>query len=58
MMIAGRASGALRPGLHVAGAASPTTRVGLTIQQAMGLTTERWGVRSMEATQPLSEILL
>jgi hypothetical protein len=57
MMIAGRASGGLQPGVHVAGTASPTTRVGLTIQQVMGLTTERWGVRSMEATQPVSEIL-
>ena len=58
MMIAGRGGGALRPGVHVAGAASPTTRVGLTIQQVMGLTTETWGVRSLEATQPLSEILV
>jgi hypothetical protein len=47
MMIAGRAGGALKP----------TTRVGLTIQQAMGLNTESWGTRSMEATQPVSEIL-
>lgn len=57
MMIAGRAGGALEPGVHVAGATSPTTRVGLTIQQVMGLTTESWGTRSMEATQPISEIL-
>ncbi|MGB9337908.1 MAG: DUF1552 domain-containing protein [Polyangiales bacterium] len=57
MMIAGRAGGAVKPGVHVAGATSPTTRVGLTIQQVMGLNTERWGSRSMEATQPVSEIL-
>jgi len=57
MMIAGRAGGALRPGVHVRGTTSPTTRVGLTIQQAMGLNTESWGTRSMEATQPVSEIL-
>lgn len=58
MMIAGRAGGALKPGVHVAGATAPTTRVGLTIQQVMGLTTERWGARSMEATQAISEILV
>ena len=57
MMIAGRAGGALRPGVHVRGTTSPTTRVGLTIQQVMGLNTESWGTRSMEATQPVSEIL-
>jgi hypothetical protein len=57
MMIAGSAGGALRPGVHVRGATSPTTRVGLTIQQAMGLNTESWGSRSMEATQPVSEIV-
>ncbi len=58
MMIAGRARGALKTGVHVAGATSPTTRVGLTIQQVMGLNTESWGTRSMEATQPISEILV
>ena len=57
MMIAGSAGGALKPGVHVRGATSPTTRVGLTIQQAMGLNTESWGTRSMEATQPVSEIV-
>jgi hypothetical protein len=57
MMIAGTAGGALKPGVHVVGATSPTTRVGLTIQQVMGLNTESWGARSMEAKQPVSEIL-
>jgi hypothetical protein len=57
MMIAGSAQGALRPGVHVRGATSPSTRAGLTIQQVMGLNTESWGSRSMEATQPISEIL-
>ncbi len=57
MMIAGSAGGALKPGIHVRGATSPSTRVGLTIQQAMGLAVESWGTRSMEATQPVSEIL-
>jgi len=58
MMIAGRAGGALRPGIHVSGATSPTTRVGLTIQQVMGLNVDRWGTRSMEATQPVGEIVI
>jgi len=58
MMIAGRAGGAIKPGIHVSGATDPTSRVGLTIQQVMGLTVESWGTRSMEATQPISEILV
>jgi len=57
MMIGGRAGGALKPGVHVAGATSPTTRVGLTIQQVVGINAESWGSRSMEATQAVSEIL-
>jgi hypothetical protein len=57
MMIAGSAGGALEPGVHVRGVTSASTRVGLTIQQALGLTVESWGTRSMEATQPVSEIL-
>ncbi len=57
MMIAGGARGALKQGVHVKGATSPSTRVGLTIQQVMGLPTESWGTRSMEATQPITEIL-
>ncbi len=56
MMIAGRAGGRIRPGVHVPGNASLTTRVGLTIQQVMGLNRERWGADSMEATLPVSEI--
>lgn len=57
MMVAGRAGGALRPGVHVRGTTSPSTRAGLTIQQVMGLPTESWGTRAMQATQPISEIL-
>ncbi|MEM8605954.1 MAG: DUF1552 domain-containing protein [Myxococcota bacterium] len=56
-MIAGRAGGAITPGLHIPGNASQTTRVGLTIQQVMGLNVERWGTLSMEATLPVNELL-
>ncbi len=58
MMIAGRAGGRIKPGVHVAGNASQTTRVGLTIQQVMGLNVEKWGLLSMEATLPVGEILV
>ena len=58
MMIAGRAGGRIKPGIHVAGNASQTTRVGLTVQQVMGLTAEQWGEDSMLATLPVDEILV
>lgn len=57
MMIAGRAGGRVRPGIHVKGRGDPVSRVGLTLQQVMGVQVQRWGTRSMETTRPLTEIL-
>src|SRR3546814_12739671 len=48
MMIAGNAGGRVRTGFHLAGSADPITRVGLTVQQAMGLQVERWGALRSE----------
>ena len=57
MMIAGRAGGKLKPGLHIKGGGDAVTTVGLTIQQAMGLQAEAWGADSMRTTRTVSEIL-
>ena len=57
MMIAGKAGGAIVPGVHVSGGASIPTRVCLTIQQALGINIESFGVESMMADRPVSEIL-
>ena len=57
VMIAGRAGGRLRPGVHVRGNGDPVTRIGLTVQQVMGLPAASWGSRSLEATQPVGAIL-
>lgn len=57
VMIAGRASGRLRPGIHVKGNGEPVSRVGLTVQQVMGLPVASWGTRSLEVSQPLTAIL-
>ena len=43
--------------MHVRGNGEPVTRVGLTIQQALGLTVESWGTRGMVAARPVSEVL-
>lgn len=57
VMLAGRAGGRVRPGLHVRGNGEPVTRVGLTVQQLMGLSVASWGTRSLEVSQPLGAIL-
>ena len=57
VMIAGRAGDRLRPGLHVRGNGEPVSRIGLTVQQVMGLPVGTWGTRSMQVTQPLGAIL-
>ena len=57
-MIAGNAGGRVRTGFHMAGRADPITRIGLTVQQAMGLQVEKWGTRSMETNRTISELLV
>jgi len=57
VMLAGRAGGRVTPGLHVAGNGEPVTRIGLTIQQALGMQVESWGARSMATDRAVSEVL-
>jgi len=57
VMLAGRAGGRLVPGIHVAGNGEPITRVGLTVQQIMGLPTTEWGTRSLQTSRPISAVL-
>ena len=58
MMLAGRAGGRIKPGVHIDGAGSPVSRVVLTAQQAMGLSVDTWGKQSMRTTKAVSEILI
>lgn len=57
IMLAGSAAGRVRTGLHVAGNGDPITRIGLTLQQVMGVATDKWGTGSMQTSKPISEIL-
>jgi hypothetical protein len=41
----------------VQAAGDPGTRLGLTVQQAMGLPVSTWGNASMETSKPISEVL-
>jgi hypothetical protein len=57
MMTAGSGGGRIKTGLYVDGEATPVTRVGLTLQQVMGVPVDRWGSGSLEARKAVSELL-
>lgn len=57
IMVAGSANGKLRSGKHIAGQGDPSSRVGLTIQQVLGLPVSRWGVGAMETSNPVGELI-
>ena len=56
-MLAGKAGGRIKPGLHIKGSADPITRVGLTVQQIMGVPVEKWGGGSNETSKIITELL-
>ncbi len=58
MMTAGSAGGRLKTGIHFDGKGAPVTRVGLTVQQALGLQTAEWGQNSMRTSQAIGEVLV
>ncbi|KCZ54774.1 hypothetical protein HY29_13325 [Hyphomonas beringensis] len=57
MMTAGRAGGRIKTGQVVTANGDPITRVGLTMQQIAGVPIERWGTRSMETDNSVTQIL-
>jgi len=58
MMLAGRAGGRIRSGIHVRGSGDRVTRVGLTVLQAMGAAVESWGSQSLRSARPVAELLV
>jgi len=57
ILVAGGASGRMKGGFHVAGDNSTVSRVGLTVQKAMGISIDGWGLNSMETKSPFTELL-
>jgi hypothetical protein len=53
----GKSIGKFKPGIHVAADGEPATRVGLTIQQCLGLSVNAWGVGSMRTSRIVSEMV-
>jgi hypothetical protein len=58
MMTAGSGGGRLKTGLYVDGAGTPVSRVGLTLQQVMGVSLDTWGTKSLETNKPLGELVV
>lgn len=57
-MIAGNAGGKVRTGFHLAGKGDSIARVGLTVQQAMGVNVAQWGTLSMETDRTITELMV
>lgn len=57
IMTVGSAGGRLKTGLHVSSPGDPATRVGLTVQQAMGVPLSTWGERSNQTSKTITEVL-
>lgn len=54
---AGSAGGRLKTGMHISAPGDAATRVGLTLQQALGVPAGSWGSESNHVTKPFSEIM-
>jgi hypothetical protein len=57
IMLAGGANGRMKTGYHIAGGGNPVSRVGLTVQMAMGLAVDGWGKGSMQTKSAYTELL-
>lgn len=54
---AGRAGGRMKTGFHLSAQGDSATRVGLTIQQALGMNAGNWGTETNNASKVFSEVI-
>lgn len=57
ILTVGGANGRVKTGIHVVANGDPSTRVGLTVQQLMGVAINSWGRLSNQTSKPLTELL-
>ena len=57
MFTYGGAGGRLKTGLHVPANGDTTSRVGLTVMQALGLPLSRWGTESNDTSRTITEVM-
>ncbi len=58
IMLFGSVDGRMKTGMHIASPGDAVTRVGLTVQQVMGVPVSAWGVGSNRVTNPYSEVFV
>ena len=57
VMTFGSGGGRLKTGIHVAAPGDPVTRVGLTVQQALGVPINQWGERGNQTAKTFTEVM-
>lgn len=57
MIVAGNGGGKWKSGQHINGKGDTTSRVGLTLQQAMGLPVGQWGAGANATSRSIAEVL-
>ncbi len=57
ILVAGTAGGKWKSGQHINGKGDPSSRVGLTIQQVLGLPIGNWGLGAMATSKPITEVV-
>jgi len=58
MFLCGGAGGKMKTGIHIKADGEPVTRVGLTVQQALGVPVDSWGTMSLNTSKPISELMV
>ena len=57
MFTAGAGNGKLKTGIHYRAPGDAVTRVGLTVQQAMGVPTMSWGAESNTTSRVITDVV-
>jgi hypothetical protein len=57
IMVAGRGGGKWKSGQHIDGKGDPSSRVGLTIQQVLGMPVDSWGEGGMQTNKAIGEVM-
>ncbi|MGE4065028.1 MAG: DUF1552 domain-containing protein [Rhodospirillaceae bacterium] len=57
IITAGSGGGVIKTGMHIVAPGDPCCRVGLTVQQAMGVPISTWGDMSNQTTKTVSEMM-
>jgi hypothetical protein len=57
LFTAGSGGGRIKTGLHISAPGDTVTRLGLTLQQAMGVSAGSWGTEANQTSKPFTQVL-